>query len=78
MSKRKQPAWLFWIEAVAAVFGLIVVANEALAVFIDDQSPLAPIIKNFSFFSDPAVCDPNVLTLEELDLCLSRGGVEPH
>lgn len=77
MSKRKQPAWLFWIEAVAAIFGLVVVANEALAVFIDDQSSLAPIIKKYSLFSDPAVCEPDILTLEEFDLCLSRGGVEP-
>lgn len=77
MSERKQPRWLFWIEACAAVLGLIVVANEAAAVFIDDSSALAPIIKRYSIFSDPAICDPGILTLEEFSVCLSRGGVEP-
>lgn len=76
MPERKKPRWLFWIEAMAAVFGLIVVANEAVAVFINDDSELAPIFKKYSFFSEPAMCNPDVLTLEELDLCKSRGGVE--
>ena len=76
MPERKKPRWLFWIEALAAVFGLIVVANEAVSVFISDDSALAPIFKKYSFFSGPAICNPDVLTLEGLDLCLSRGGVE--
>ena len=65
----------------AAVFGLIVVANEAIAIFINDDSELAPIFRKYSFFSEPAfsepaICNPDILTLEELDLCKSRGGVE--
>lgn len=77
LPERKQPVWLFWVKAITAVFGLVLAANEVLALVISDQSSLAPMIKYISFFTERAVCNPDVLTLEGLDVCLSRGGVEP-
>ncbi len=73
----KKHGWLFWVQAIAAVLGLIVAANEVLAIVTDESRPLGRFTRSLAFFSASAVCDPDTSTTEEFDKCLQQGGVEP-
>lgn len=74
--KREKPRWLFWVEAIAAILGTIIAANEVLAIVTDEDSVIGRYTRSFAFFSEPATCDPDKLTIEEFELCLRQGGVE--
>lgn len=76
MFSKSQPRWLFWLEVFALVIGIIVAANELIAVISDPTSPIGRLARYYSLLSERAICDPAILTLEEFDLCLRQGGVE--
>ena len=73
----KNPKWLFWVKATAAVIALLVGINTLLLLFSDDTTPLGRIAEYVSeMISDQTICHPDTSTPEEFDVCLQQGGVE--